>query len=141
MFWYILVLLIAVEGAATVRAQVAENGQYVEVGKGTTLCASAVPERPRGMVDASKVFWRVTSKARANGTQTIAPFVLETLYDRKSGDTTITERQYDEDYATFFKKDPAHQGMLLMVSPQDGGVQAIVEICPKRPKSKAPGIR
>jgi hypothetical protein len=84
------------------------------------------------MLDPDKVFWRVTSKARANGTQTIAAFVLETLYDRKSGDTTIKERRYDEDYATLFKRDPEHKGMLLMICPQDGRIQAIVEVCQKR---------
>jgi hypothetical protein len=69
---------------------------------------------------------------RANGTQTVAAFVLEALYDRKSGETAITERRYDEDYATFFKRDPGYKGMFLMISPKDGREEAMVEICGKR---------
>jgi hypothetical protein len=41
------------------------------------------------------------------------------------------ENPYDEDFATFFKRAPEHKGMLQMISPQDGTVQAIVEICGK----------
>jgi hypothetical protein len=121
-----------VEVPTAVFAQFVDKGEYVEVAKGTKLCSSVVLERSKGMLDPDKVFWRVTSKARANGTQTIAAFVLETLYDRKSGDTTIKERRYDEDYATLFKRDPEHKGMLLMICPQDGRIQAIVEVCQKR---------
>jgi hypothetical protein len=69
---------------------------------------------------------------RPNGTQTVTAIEYETVYDRKSGDTTITEHRYDQDYATFFKRDPEHKGMLLMVSPEDGRVQAIVEVCKKK---------
>lgn len=68
---------------------------------------------------------------RANGTQTVSALVHESLYDRQSGDTKTVEHPYDEDYATFFKRAPEHKGMLQMVSPQDGTVQAIVEICRK----------
>lgn len=132
MFLYLLVLLMVVEVPAAVFAQFVDRGEYVEVAKGTKLCSSVVLEQSKGMLDPDKVFWRVTSKARANGTQTIAAFVLESLYDRKSGDTTIKERRYDEDYATLFKRDSEHKGMLLMISPQDGRVQAIVEVCQKR---------
>jgi hypothetical protein len=32
----------------------------------------------------------------------------------------------------FFKRDPEHKGMLLMISPQDGRVEAIVEMCKKK---------
>ena len=68
---------------------------------------------------------------RVNGTQAVSALVHETVYDRKSGDTTIMENAYDEDFATFFKRAPEHKGMLQMISPQDGSVQAIVEICPR----------
>lgn len=84
------------------------------------------------MLDPENLYWRVTSKVRANGTQTVVAVVLETQYDRQSGETTIKERRYDEDYATFFKRDPEHKGMLLMISPQDGRVEATVEICRKK---------
>jgi hypothetical protein len=83
------------------------------------------------MLDPEKLFWRVASDVRTNGTQTVAPFVFETAYDRKSGETTIKARKYDQDYAMFFKRDPEYQGTLLMVSPKDGQVEAIVEICRK----------
>jgi hypothetical protein len=53
------------------------------------------------------------------GSQTVAAFVLETLYDRQSGDTKIRERRYDEEYATFFKRDPERNGMWLMIGPED----------------------
>jgi hypothetical protein len=68
---------------------------------------------------------------RVNGTQAVSALVHETVYDRKSGNTTIRENAYDEDFATFFKRAPEHKGMLQMISPQDGTVQAIVEICKK----------
>ena len=68
---------------------------------------------------------------RANGTQAVDAFTLESSYDRKSGDTTIEERQYDN-YATLFKRALEHKGMLLMVSPKDGQVEATVEICGKK---------
>jgi hypothetical protein len=70
---------------------------------------------------------------RSNGTQTVAACVYEKNYDSKSGDTRIEETLHlQEDYATFFKRDPKHKGMLLMISPQDGGVEAIVEVCEKK---------
>jgi len=84
------------------------------------------------MLDPENLYWRVASKARANGTQTVTAFVLESLYDRESGETTIKERRYDEGYATFFKRDPERKGMLLMMSPQDGRVEATVEVCRKK---------
>ena len=69
---------------------------------------------------------------RVNGTQTVSALYHETVYDRKSGDTTIMENRYDDEYATLFKRAPEHKGMLVMINPQDGQVQAIVEICQKR---------
>jgi hypothetical protein len=113
-------------------AQFIDKGDYVEVKKGTLLCPNLKMEQEKGALDPGKVFWRVTSNVRANGTQTVTAIEHETVYDRKSGETTIKEHRYDEDYATFFKRDPEHKGMLLMVSPQDGRVQAIVEVCQKR---------
>jgi hypothetical protein len=132
MFLFLLVILIAAEIPAVTFAQFVERGEYVEVAKGTKLCTNVGLETAKGVLDPGKMFWRVTSKGRANGTQTVATFVLETMYDRKTGDTTIKESRYDEDYAVFFKRDLEHEGMLLMVSPQDGRVQAKVEVCKKR---------
>ncbi|HSB43530.1 MAG TPA: hypothetical protein VLD60_00880 [Nitrospira sp.] len=131
MFMYLLVLPIVMGFPLSGFAQFVERGEYIVVAKGTKLCANMILEQSKGVLDPGKVFWRVTSNVRANGTQTIAAFARETVYDRKSGETTIKESRYDEDYATFFKRDPEHKGMLLMVSPQDGRVQAIVEVCQK----------
>lgn len=132
MFMYLLVLLIVMGFPFSSFAQFVDKGEYVEVAKGTKLCANVILEKSKGKMDPEKFFWRVTSNVRANGTQTIAAVVLETMYDRKSGETTIKESRYDEDYATFFKRDPEHKGMLLMVSPQDGRIEAVVEMCKKK---------
>ena len=83
-------------------------------------------------LDPGKVFWKVSSNVRANGTQTVAAFVLEAIYDRKSGDTKIRESRYDEEYATFFKRDPERKGILFMISPEGGKVEGMVGICPKK---------
>lgn len=131
MLLYLLVLAIGVGFPLSSFAQFVDKGEYVEVAKGTKLCTNAILEKSKGMLDPEKVYWRITSKMRSNGTQTVAAFFLETLYDRKSGETTTKERRYDEDYAAFFKRAPEHKGMLLMVSPKDGRVEAIVEICAK----------
>ena len=132
MFMYLIVLLIIIGLPVSGFAQFIDKGDYVEVKKGTTLCSNVKLEQSKGTFDPGKIFWRVTSNVRANGTQTVAAIEYETTYDRKSGETTIKERRYDEDYATFFKRDPEHKGMLLMISPQDGRVQAIVEVCQKQ---------
>jgi len=132
MFLYLLVLVIVIGCPLSGFAQFVDKGEYVEVAKGTELCRSVLPENSNRMLDSENRFWRVTSKARANGTQTVASFVLEFLYDRKSGESTIKKSRYDEDYATFFKRSPEHKGMLLMISPQDGRVEATVEICRKK---------
>jgi hypothetical protein len=131
MFIYLLVLSIVMGFPLSGFAQFVDKGEYVEVAKGTKLCANVILEKSKGALEPGKVFWRVTSNVRGNGTQTVAAFVLETIYDRKSGETTIKERRYDEDYATFFKRAPEHKGMLQMISPEDGRVEATVEICPK----------
>lgn len=113
-------------------AQPAGKGQYVEVAKGTKLCSNSTLEQSRGTLDPGKVFWRVSSNVRTNGTQTVTAFVLEAIYDRKSGDTKIRENRYDEEYATFFKRDPERKGILPMISPEDEKIEAMVEVCPKK---------
>lgn len=74
----------------------------------------------------------VKSKMRSNGTQSVIAFIQEDFYDTKSGDTSIKETVYQEAYATFFKRDPEHKGMLLMISPQNGSIEAVVEVCEKK---------
>ena len=132
MFVYLLVFAIAIGFPLSGFAQFVDKGEYVEVTQGTKPCPNVILEKSKGRLDPENVYWRVTSKVRANGTQTVAAFVLETLYDRKSGETTIKERRYDEDYAMLFKRSPEHKGMLLMISPKDGRVEATVEICRKK---------
>ncbi|UVT14750.1 MAG: hypothetical protein H8K04_12980 [Nitrospira sp.] len=132
MFMCLVVLAIVIGLPLSGFAQFVDKGEYVEVAKGTKLCPNVILEKSKGMLDPENVYWRVTSKVRANGTQTVVAVVLETQYDRKSGETTIKERRYDEDYATFFKRSPENKGMLLMISPQDGRVEATVEICGKK---------
>lgn len=131
----IFCLLVGIPGTGF--AQFVDKREYVLVAKGTMLCSNLKLDETKGELDPGKVFWRVTSLARANGTQTVSAFVRETFYDRKSGDTTTKESRYDDDYATFFKRDPEHKGMLLMISPQDGRVQALVEVCAKQPRRSA----
>jgi hypothetical protein len=113
-------------------AQFIDRGNHVEVKKRTMLCLNNKMEKAKGALDPEKAFWQITSNRRANDTQTVTAIEYETLYDRKSGDTTIKEHRYDEDYAMFFKRDPEHKGMLLMISPQDGRVEAIVQVCEKK---------
>lgn len=133
MFMLLSILLaamtIGVPGAGL--AQFRDKGDHVEVRKGTRLCSTMGGEGVRETLNRRPIFWRVTSSIRANGTQTVSALVHETVYDRSSGDTTIIENPYEENFAIFFKRDPGHQGMLQMLSPRDGSIQAIVEICPK----------
>ena len=124
-----MVLAIGVPAAGL--AQFSEKGNHVEVKKGTRLCSGIAVDGVRGTLNQRPIFWRVTSPMRANGTQTVSAIVHETVYNRQSGDTTTVENRYDEDFATFFKRAPEHDGMLQMISPQDGSLQAIVEICRK----------
>jgi hypothetical protein len=128
---YLLVLAIILGLPLSGFSQFIDKGEYVVVSKGVKLCTNAALDSASSMLDPDNRYWRVTSAARANGTQTVEGFVLESSYDRKSGETTIDERQYDEGYATRFKRAAAHTGMLLMVSPKDGQVEATVEICRK----------
>ena len=132
MLRYPLLLLLLIGFPLPGFAQFIDKGEHVEVAKGTKLCSNIVMDKAKGALDPGRIFWRVTSKMRSNGTQTVATFVHETDYDSKSGDTTIKERLYQEDFATFFKRDPEHKGMLLMISPHDGRVEAIVEVCAKK---------
>jgi hypothetical protein len=128
----LFVLLILIGFPLPTSAQFIDKGDKVEVAKGTRLCTNVKMETAKGALDPSHVFWKVTSTMRSNGTQAVAIFVYEKIYDSKSGDTRIKETLYQEDYATFFKRDPEYKGMLLMISPQDGRVEAAVEVCPKK---------
>jgi len=132
MFMPFVLLPVLIGFPLSASAQFIDKGDRVEVGKGTRLCTNVKMEKAKGSRDPGRVFWRVTSKMRSNGTQTVAAFVYEEIYDSKSGDTRTKETSYQEDYATFFKRDPEHKGMLLMISPQDGRVEAIVEVCEKK---------
>jgi hypothetical protein len=128
---HLFVLAIVFGPPAVGLAQFRDKGDNVEVKKGTRLCSSIAVDGVRGTLNQRRIFWKVTSSIRANGTQTVSALVHETIYNRNSGDTTIVENPYDEDFATFFKRAPEHKGMLQMISPQDGNLQAIVEICRK----------
>lgn len=130
-FLHWLVLAMVVGLPAVGLAQFSDKGNNVEVKKGTRLCSSVAVDGVRGTLNQRPIFWKVTSPIRANGTQTVSALVHETVYNRTSGDTTTVENPYDEDFATFFKRAPEHKGMLQMISPQDGNLQAIVEICRK----------
>jgi len=61
-----------------------DKGEYVDVAKGTKLCSNVILEKSKGKLDSEKFFWRLTSSVRTNGTQTIAAFVFDTVYDRQS---------------------------------------------------------
>ena len=132
MLAYLFVIAIVIGFPLSGFAQFVEKSESVEVARGVKLCLSIISANSNGVLDPENRYWRVTSKARANGTQTVAAVVLETEYDRKSGDSTVKEHQYDEDYATFFKRSPEANGMFLMISPQDGRVEATVELCRKK---------
>lgn len=132
MFMSFFFLLILIGFPLAAFAQFIDKGDRVEVMKGTKLCSNVKMEQTKGSRDPGRVFWRVKSKMRSNGTQSVGAFVQEDVYDTKSGDTSVKETVYQEDYATFFKRDPEHRGRLLMISPQDGGVEAVVEVCEKK---------
>jgi hypothetical protein len=129
---YLLLLPLLIGFPMPAVAQFIDKGDRVEVAKGTKLCSSQKLEKERMSQEPGRVFWRVTSKMRSNGTQTVVAYVHETVYETKSGDATIKENLYQEDYATFFKRDQEHKGMLLMISPQDGKIEATVEVCEKK---------
>ena len=110
-------------------AQFVDKGAHVQVAKGTHLCLNAIMDQAKGSLDPGRVFWKVTSGMRPNGTQTVSAFIKERVYDRLSGDTKLKETRYDQDYAILFKRDPEHDGMVLMVSPQDGRIEGTAEVC------------
>ena len=129
-FRYVLVSAMVIGGSATALAQFSDKGDHVEVKKGTRLCSSLAVDGVQRTVDQRRIFWRVRSPMRVNGTQTVSALVYESVYDRQSGDTTTVENAFpDEEFATFFKRAPEHNGMLQMISPRDGSLKAIVEIC------------
>ncbi|MDK2745556.1 MAG: hypothetical protein H8K03_14575 [Nitrospira sp.] len=132
MFLYILILGIVIGLPVSAFAQFEDRGEYVEVSRGVKLCPNAALDASKGTLDPKNRFWRVTSKSRANGTQSVAAFVLESSYNSQSGETTDEPRQSNAGYATLFKRALEHKGMLLMVSPRDGEIEATVEICPKK---------
>lgn len=132
MLVYLVVPAIVIGFPVSAFPQFMGKGEYVEVAKGTKLCPNVILESSKRLYDSENLYWRVTSKARANGTQTVAVFIVEALYDRESGETRIKERRYDEDYATFFKRDSEHKGMLLIISPKDGRVEGTVGVCRKK---------
>lgn len=132
MFTYLLALSFIIGLPVAGFAQLQHD--YVKVRKGVTLCSNVKMEQAKGIFDPGKISWRVTSNVRANGTQTVTAYIHETVYDRQSGETMTKETRYDENYAIFFKRDPDHKGMLLMISPQDGRVEASVELCQKSSK-------
>jgi hypothetical protein len=132
MSMYFFFLLIIIGFPLSAYAQFIDKGDRVEVGKGTRLCSNLKMEQAKGSRDPGRLFWVVKSKMRSNGTQSVSAFTQEDDYDTKSGDTSIKETMYQEDYATFFKRDPEHQGMLLMISPHDGSIEAVVEVCNKK---------
>ena len=129
---HLLVLAMVIGVPAAGLAQFSDKGAHVEVNKGTRLCSSIGVDGVSRTADLRGIFWRVTSPMRVNGTQTVSALVHETIYNRQSGDTTTIESAYpDENFATFFKRAPQHKGKLQMISPRDGSLQAIVEICRK----------
>jgi hypothetical protein len=135
MFVSFFVLLILIGFPLSALAQFIDKGNRVEVTKGTKLCSNMNIEREKGSKgseEPGRVFWMVKSKMRSNGTQSVVALAQEEFYDSKSGDTSVKETVYQEDYATFFKRDPQRKGMLLMISPRDGGVEAVVEVCEKK---------
>jgi hypothetical protein len=131
MFLQLLLAAIVIGVPAAGLAQFRDKGDHVEVKKGTRLCSIIEGDGVRETLSRRPIFWRVTSPVRANGTQAVSALVRESVYNRRTGDTTIIENPYEENFAIFFKRDPDHTGMLQMISPRDGSIQAIVDICPK----------
>jgi hypothetical protein len=130
MLLHLLVAAIVIGVPTAGLAQFTDKGDLVEVRKGTKLCSSLAVDGVSGSFNQRRVFWRVTSRMRVNGTQTVLALVYERVYNRESGDTITVEKAYpDEDFATFFRRAPERKGMLEMISPRDGSVQAIVETC------------
>ena len=129
---FLLVLALVLGVPSSGFAQFVDQGEYVVVSKGVNLCTNDTIDSSHRMLDTENRFWRVISTVRANGTQVVEGFVLESSYDRQSGETTIEARPYDDKYAKRFKRSVEHKGMLIMVSPRDGEVEATVGICRKK---------
>jgi hypothetical protein len=117
-------------------AQFIDKGEYVEVKKGTKLCSNVEREREKGSKYPGREFWIVTSKMRSNRTQTVESMRQEKVYNSETGDTKRQETKSRENYATFFKRNPEHKGMLLMISPDNGSVEATVGVCEIKKKKK-----
>jgi hypothetical protein len=131
MLRYLFVSALVIGVPTATLAQWSDKGDHVEVKKGTRLCSSIAVDGVRGTLNQRPIFWKVTSLLRANGTQAVSALIHETVYNRQSGDTTTVEKPYDEDFAIVFKRASEYKGMLQMISPQDGSVQAIVQVCPR----------
>src|SRR5690349_15185398 len=101
---YALILVIVFGLPLSGFAQFTDKGEYVVVSKGVKLCSNAILDASNRTLGLEDRYWRVTSKARANGTQMVEGLVLESSYNRKTGETTIEERQFDDDYAIRFKR-------------------------------------
>ena len=132
MFVSVVLFLILIGFPVSAVALFDSKGDRVEVAIGTQLCANVRLQEAKGVPDPIRVFWRVTSNLRSNGTQAVSAFIQEQVYDNKSGDTRIKETVFQENYARFFKRDPEHKGMLLMISPKDGSIEALVGPCEKQ---------
>ena len=130
-FLQVLLAATVIGSPAAGLAQFRDKGDFIEVKKGTRLCSSIAGDGVRETLNRRPIFWRVTSRIRTNGTQTVSALVHETVYNRSSGDTTRVENPLEENFAVFFKRDPEHKGMLEMISPRDGSIQAIVGMCPE----------
>jgi hypothetical protein len=87
MLVYLSVLAIVIGLPLSAFSQFVDKGEYVKVAKGMKLCPNVILAKSKGMLDPENLYWRVISKARGNGTQTVDAFVLENSYDRQSGDT------------------------------------------------------
>ena len=75
-------------------AQFSDKGDHVEVKNGTRLCSSIAVDGVQRTVDQRRIFWRVRSPMRVNGTQTVSALVYESVYNRQSGDTTTVENAF-----------------------------------------------
>jgi hypothetical protein len=128
MFMYLLMLAIVMGLPLSSFAQFIDKGDYVEVKKTTKLCSNV----QRGSNHPHREFWMVTSIMRSNRTQTVEGFVQEETYDPESGETGLSVRRSGDNYAIFFKRDPEHKGMLLMINPEHGRVEATVRVCGKK---------
>src|SRR5206468_1614735 len=76
---YLLVSAMVIALPAAGLAQFSDKGDHVEVKKGTALCSNISIEGVRDALDQRRVFWRVTSPMRVNGTQDVSALVHETV--------------------------------------------------------------